>query len=482
MTAHGASVFKTRSCRKIYHRNAGCKTSSAKLACRDTSGDKSYSDSDQWFFSTMQTTAKTQTAICLFAATFFTVAPVKADDWSSYQHDPAHTGRSSAVIDPNALTLAWSAPAGYSTPLVVGNSVYATKNAGGSGGLTTVSSFSLSTGLTLWSFNGPSFVYPSQAAVGGGFVVFQGHNTLTSTNDLYVLDATLGVLRYTVRLSQGYGSLMPTVVEDPVTGVVTAYVIEGYYLRAVTLGLASGTIQWTQIGSFGGDSIPTIVGNSVIIAGPGQYYAFDKDTGAPNHFHQGDVSGGGGCTIAYDATRSEFYVLEQYDTRTRALSAYQYVSNDDIRLLWQQVDNSFYDGSSVAIGANGNVYWVARSNIRELDPSNGQILRSVSGTFDTDSTPALSQGLLWAVGSGQVLAYDLNSFELLGGFKGGGVDSRYPSPSVLVDGYLLIDQPALNTSTKPSFDVYAQSQPMPTPTAPPIPPLYQPPLRRLPRP
>ncbi|MFZ3374945.1 MAG: hypothetical protein WA183_05280, partial [Chthoniobacterales bacterium] len=147
------------------------------------------------------------------------------DDWPDYQHDTAHTGRSNAVVDPTALSLAWSAPHGYTTPLVVGNTVYATKN-GGANGTTTISSFDLFTGAINWSYSG-TFDWPSQAAVGGGSVVFQG--TTGNTNSLYVLDASTGLLRYTVPVKEGPLSLMPTIVRNPATGALTAYVDDGLH-------------------------------------------------------------------------------------------------------------------------------------------------------------------------------------------------------------------------------------------------------------
>ena len=96
-------------------------------------------------------------------------------DWPYYQHDPQRTGRSSATVDPNKLQLAWSAPPGYSTPLVVGDTIYATHNQQGvSGGdnATLISAFDLVTGRIKWTFSDGRFAFPSQAAVGGGLVVF----------------------------------------------------------------------------------------------------------------------------------------------------------------------------------------------------------------------------------------------------------------------------------------------------------------------
>src|SRR6266480_5889015 len=110
---------------------------------------------------------------------------VAADDWPYYQHDASHTGNSSALVNPQALSLAWTAPSsptGYSTPVIVGNSIYAMQNQQGIGGSqTTVSSFNLSTGAINWSYSG-NFVFPSQPGVGGGFVAFVGYTSSNSTS------------------------------------------------------------------------------------------------------------------------------------------------------------------------------------------------------------------------------------------------------------------------------------------------------------
>src|SRR6267154_4836637 len=254
-------------------------------------------------------------AVTLFAQS------VVADDWPYYQHDAWHTGDSSALVNPQALSLAWTAPSsptGYSTPVIVGNTIYAMQNQGGVGGSqTAVTSFDLSTGAINWSYSG-NFVFPSQPGVGGGFVTFVG--STISSSSLYVLDAITGSLRYTVPIPEGLVSMMPTVVQDQISGNVTAFVADGSQLSAVSLGSVSGSVLWTQTGEFGGDSIPTVVGASVVVAGPGQYYAFDQATGAANHFWSGGIEGGGGTTVAYDAARQQFYVLEDYNDPTPTVS------------------------------------------------------------------------------------------------------------------------------------------------------------------
>src|SRR5205823_13797340 len=146
----------------------------------------------------------------------------------------------------------------------VGNTIYATQP-GLSGSLTTVSSFNLSTSAINWSYTG-EFVYPSQAGIGGGFLTFVGPTA--SSSSLYVLDAITGTLRYTVPIPEGPGSLMPTIVPDLISGNVNAFVTDGIQVSAVSLGSVSGLVLWTQSGEFGGQSIPTVVGDSIVLVGP----------------------------------------------------------------------------------------------------------------------------------------------------------------------------------------------------------------------
>ena len=100
--------------------------------------------------------------------------------------------------------------------------------------MTTVSSFDLATGAINWSYTG-NFIFPSQPGVGGGFVTFVGPTD--SSSSLFVLDAATGTLRYTVPIPEDVVSLMPTVVQDPINGSVTAFVADSSRVSAVALGL-----------------------------------------------------------------------------------------------------------------------------------------------------------------------------------------------------------------------------------------------------
>jgi outer membrane protein assembly factor BamB len=409
-----------------------------------------------------------RTRLIVAAGAILFAGSAVADDWPYYQHDAWHTGNSSAIIDPQALSLAWTAPSlptGYSTPVIVGNTIYAMQNQQGVGqSQTTISSFTLSTGAINWSYSG-DFVFPSQPGVGGGFVTFVGSTTASSS--LYVLNATTGALLCTVPIPETPTSLMPTLVEDQISGEITAFVADGSQLSAVSLRPFSGSVLWTQRGDFGGLSIPTVVGSSIVLAGPGQYYAFDQATGAVNQFWIGPIAGGGGTTVAYDAARQQFYVLELYDAGPATLSAYQYVDNDNITLLWQRTGDGVGYGGSVAIGPTGNVYSAGGTVIWELDPATGATLRSISGSFAHGVTPALTNNVLWIIGLGQVFAYDLVTLQLLRAFSGGCANLAYDSPGAFADGYFVLDYG--NGYGCPSFDVYHAPTPTPSPTPTPTP-------------
>src|SRR6266446_2786946 len=180
------------------------------------------------------------------AGAILLAGPAVADDWPYYQHDARHTGNSSAVVNPQALSLAWTAPSspsGYITPVIIGNTIYAIQNRGVNA-VVTVSSFELSTGVINWSYTG-NFSLPSALGVGGGFVTFVGPTTYPNSS-LYVLDALTGMLRYTVPIPEGTNSEMPTIVQDKISGTVTAFVVGSFSVSAILLGQTSGSVLWTQ--------------------------------------------------------------------------------------------------------------------------------------------------------------------------------------------------------------------------------------------
>ena len=380
---------------------------------------------------------------------------VRADDWETYQHDTAHTGFSNSSPYAPGLVLKWSAPTGYATPQIVGNDVIATKNGQGTGTPTTISSFQLDTGALNWSYTA-SYVFPSEAAYGNGLVAITGGNT---TGPLNVLDANTGAMKYSVPST--VGAQFPLMVPQ-VNGTTTAYLANGNNVQAVSLGATSGTVLWTASGSYGGQSIPTLVGgNTLIVAGPGQYYAINTANGAENHFQAGNISGGGGDTVVYDASRSQFYVTDDFNSTTTAITAYHYGgAYNAITQVWQVTGTGVGNGGAVALDGSGNVYSVDNGNLIEVNPSTGAVLRTRTGqSFANGIAPLIAGNTLWAYSNSSTIAYDLTTLNVIATLPGsrGSLNTAFDSPGAVDSNHYLIDYGDIFNS--PGFKVYSVPEP-----------------------
>jgi hypothetical protein len=389
--------------------------------------------------------------------------------WTTYQADNQHTGRAGVIVNPLSISKVWSAPQGYGIPLVVGNTVYSMRNQQGIGGDTTsVRSFDLTTGAVNWTYS-QQFVFPSEPTFQGGDVVFAAQAAATGVSSLYVLNAATGALRYTVPLPASALTVGMPVVQADGGGVRRAYVVHNGSVSAVQLGATSGSISWTGAGNFSSGPNPAVLGNSVLVAGPGQYYAYDLQTGARNQFQSGGVSGGGSATIVADAASNRFYVLEAYSGSVlNALTAYSYVNNSTITQLWQRSDTAIGNGGNVAVGPDGKLYVANNTTLSELDPTTGATLRSLPGRqFPNGVAPILSNGDLWIYettpgGAAGVSAFDLTSFTRVNFFTGGrgSLNSGYDGPGALAGGAFVLDYG--NIFGQPGFDVYLTPIPEPT--------------------
>ena len=418
---------------------------------------------------------------CLLLLLVGTSLAAQAADWPYYQHDPEHTGRSAAIVNAAQLMLSWTAPDGYATPQIVGDTIYSTKWQGGFSGTrddgskwaTYITAFDRQTGAIKWTHSGNN-VFSSQAAVGGGLVVFYGgmpsSGSSTPTPDaqqLVVLDATTGTLRYKVPIPGepnepgGEIQTMPLLVPNPSDGTVMAYCAGYRTLWGVSLGPISGSVVWKYRSTgtdFGGSSMPTLVGDAVVVGGTYQLFAFDRISGTPIAVNENH--GGGGQTAVYDAARRNIYV-----SGNAKLSAYRYISNAKIEFLWHRdgeigyTDNGIaYTGEgigygSIAIGPNGKMYVAGGSHFLELDPDTGATLRSVPGKFFTAVAPSITTGLLWMPNSdGKTLAYDLDILQLVRALPGYNNGDRYPGAGAFADNYFVM--PHGDNVFSKGFDVY----------------------------
>jgi hypothetical protein len=373
---------------------------------------------------------------------------ILADDWATYQHDAAHTGRSSATFDPTLLKATWGETySGPVFPVVAGNSLYEIRGNGSA----TLTSYNLLSGKKNWTTTFTNALSPGPPTFFENLLVFK------TDDKLYLFDATTGTQQYTVNIQVGGPGLPPTIARNSNNQLV-AYLAGDGAISAVSLGTSSGSVMWSGTGRFTSDSMPTVAGDSVIVAGVDQYYAYDQLTGASNHFFGGTTSGGGGTTPAFDAARMQFYVR---DNIAQVLTAFSYTSNSVITQKWQVPESIFSGGGSVSIGADGGVYIASAQggSIVKRDPEDGHILQSVTGlALSNETTPSLSSNALFlysdAIGGPTTEIFNLNTLAHIKSLSGGRGDKNTPfqSPGVIFNnGYVLYFNP--NTSTG-GFEVY----------------------------
>jgi outer membrane protein assembly factor BamB len=330
-----------------------------------------------------------------------------ADEWPAYGHDNQHTGFSATKLTPSQLQKVWDAP-GMMTPIVVGNRIYAISDVISGQTQTKINAYDAQTGELIWSKTGDYSPFTGTLAYAEGMLVYQASDRATHSGTIYVRDSATGELKYTVATGLfGTEQIPPVLNTDPNTHAVTAYQYHSGILQAINLGGTSGSILWTRSGmSAGSASVPTVAGDSIILAGPGQYYAVNRTTGAVNHFHSSSLSGGGGGTAAYDASRRQFYVLTEYDDIPQdVITAYSYSDNEHISILWQYEGSDVTTANGLALDAAGNIY-TARNSLIKIDP-NGNLL----STYATPTGKTLSRGIAPVVSDHYVWISAMQSFD-----------------------------------------------------------------------
>jgi hypothetical protein len=380
------------------------------------------------------------------------------EPWSVYLHDNQHTGRASFSLDPMTLgaTPAWSAPPGFSVPIVVGERVYAMASQAGHGDdVTLIAAFDLQTGEQIWATN-DYMVFPSAPAYHDGRLVYVGIDWSTSAHLLVVRDAETGALLYSMEIPQAVGVSSPTLYENPQTGEVVAFISNSHYtdlgigpnMTAVTLGLTSGSIKWAdpEPRDFDFWSIPTIVEDSLVVAGPCHYYAYDLETGAVNQLHAGGCYGGGGTTVTYDAQRRQVYILDSYDVdngaQYDALTAWTYNSKDDIQLAWTKRESDYWPSDGLALDDEGYLWTTTYDRLLKIDPDTGETVASVDGQFASGMRPVVSGDYVWTYTPTWRLltvVYDRRTLVEAATFPGtqGDTNSPFSAPGALAESAFL---------------------------------------------
>lgn len=384
----------------------------------------------------------------------FALGGARAENWGAYQHDTAHTGRSNATVKPVDLALAWSAP-NYTGSLIIGDTLYAKSYHGLS---TAVAAFSVADGRVKWNYRGDNIYFGSMAAE-GQFVVLEGFDFGdVFTDTLTVLDRATGQFRYKLEIPFSFALLDFTLVRDPVTGDVIAYCSDGGTLLKILILKDGAQILWTQSGDLGSSSIPAIVGDSVVVVGYGNGYAFDRTTGAKNNFFVDPTSNlNGGAPVACNARRGEFYFKVDYSARSETkVRAFRYNNNSSIQLLWTRTTPYVQFGGTVTIGPDDNLYVVGSGEIAILNPDDGSTIKSIPFPFVNGCGPILTRRVLWVYSDTQTYAYDSQSLELLRVFNGSaGFNLGFDSLGAFVPGTAAFN---LSQSGVLKLDVYRQPE------------------------
>ena len=413
-------------------------------------------------------------ALAIASVVWATVAGA-AEPWGIYLHDNQHTARAAIVVDPSILdtTPAWSAPTGYSVPLVVADRVYAMRSQFGVGGdETQVAAFDLVTGEVLWEVS-QRLIFPSALAYHDGRLVYVAIDQTEFEPLLFVRDAETGELAYSFVVPNPLIA-MPTIHVDSNTGEVVAYLAGPHFtnfgtfpnMTAVTLGETSASIKWVDpmYRDFGDTSFPTVVGDSIVVVGPCQYYAYDLETGEINPFHNGGCSGGGGYTVAYAANRKpgQIYVVTALDGSALGdvLSAWEYRGQDDITFAWKS--DEVLNGIGVAIdGVIGALYVGAYDRLLKINSSGGYTMDFAAGSFANGMVPIISGSHVWTFGSsgaGDTVAYDIATLEEVARFPGtrGDLNSPFGAPGAFGFNAFLLDHGRVYDY--PGFDVFLGPQ------------------------
>jgi outer membrane protein assembly factor BamB len=337
-----------------------------------------------------------------------------APSWGHYQHDNAHTGRTNAPVDPSNLALAWSAQY-YVRALIGGDILYARALAPGES--STVTAFSLKDGQVKWSYFADS-IYFAFFQIAGDFLTLEGFDSGGIFYDtLSVLNRKTGQFLYKVVLPFKYALVESVLDRDPRSGEVVAYCNGGDYgtIVAVRLGKTAGRVLWTEYGDFGGQSLPTVIQDSVVIFGGGSGTALDRATGAQNVFFVDSAgNSNSGAPAVYNSRRKDFYVKLDYEVQgeTRVM-AFHYNSQNSIEPLWTRITPLSQEGGTVAIGPEGNLYSVASNELAIIDPNDGSTIQSVPFPFLFGCSPVITRGVVWVYSPTQTYAYDARTLQLL---------------------------------------------------------------------
>lgn len=309
-----------------------------------------------------------------------------AEPWPTYQYDASHSGHVPIGLDPSKITLRWEKAVGDGKPL-------------------------------------------NPVAVGDGKLFV---STIGYFNDagLYVYDAETSAELWRVKYGSVY-SVNPPAYDDGIVYIQTGNHGGNTFLRAYAAGTGALVFQAAHSAQWERYFTPTIVDDTVYIDGGyyGGMYAFDKHDGTQRWFTglpQYDQ-----WTPAVDANYAYAYVGEYSPgvyALNRATGTLAFMIPDD-NFQW----NGWSMNLAPVLGGMGDLIAIHDGRLIRFDVVNRSIAWELKRNFT--GQPAVAHGVIYAVDSGALTAWDQQTHALLWSWAPSG--ERVVGPLLVTDTHVL---------------------------------------------
>jgi len=379
-----------------------------------------------------------------------------ASDWPTYMGGPQRTGSNNVAVDPSQLQFLWQSQTDYSGAKIVGNTIIASRwsNSGSA-----VTAFDARTGAVRWTSPADSS-WLSPPTVSGDLVSYMnGPQGSAVLNVVRLSDGQLVASRGGLDFSAA-----PPLMRDNGDGTADFVLAMSNGAQRLKLNGSTFTTIWDHSLILGGMVTPSMIGNTVLLAGVGQYCAIDFDTGELNTFHTTGLSGGGGSAVVVDTTASRFFIQEHYDSDAGALTAFSYNGQNNIQQLWRI--GNMDQPSDPALLPNGDLIALSgtwdTNTVFRIDGTTGAIEDQAANTFQFWQTPTLTNGLVWLGSANGVSAYDTGSLDLSGHVPAalqGGLGAELNNVAVS-DSFLVVQTPFGGPQGWQGIRVYAVPEPI----------------------
>jgi hypothetical protein len=335
------------------------------------------------------------------------VCQTATSNWQMFGHDSAHSGNNAVELGRPPMVRAWTATiasAGNALHPVVaeGGVAFVTYEIHGPGSAPLVA-VSLSDGSLVWTYHFGSAYTIGHPAVVSGTVYVQ--TTGLGTSSLWAVEAASGAVRWNAPFdSQFFNYWAPTV------GGSMVYINGGRYGGMYGFHVADGSQAFFDSRLPQSDSwSPTFFADVLYTFVEGELEADDPQTGARlwNNAVRGNFAAYSTNAAAVLDLRAAYFVappvLVAIDTTTEDVA-------------WMASDA--YVGTPAV--ANGVVYAVSGGSLVANDATTGALLWSFAGDMQLSYPPVVANGFVYVSSAASVYAVDLRTHDLAWSASAGG--------------------------------------------------------------